>query len=120
MPPPPMQVTFSGHETFPFRYGWLKKGVDAARNDRACFTSERAMVDLGVGKNMVQSIKYWGIATGLLAATKNSKNRFEYTPTLVAEELLSDEGFDPFLEDPITLWFLHWQLASNVAVATTW
>ena len=28
-----VQHSFSGHETFPFRYPWLKKGVDAVRKD---------------------------------------------------------------------------------------
>ncbi len=28
-----MHSSFSGHETFPFRYPWLKKGFDAVRTD---------------------------------------------------------------------------------------
>ena len=28
---PAVQNSFSGHESFPFRYPWLKKGVDAVR-----------------------------------------------------------------------------------------
>ena len=28
-----VQYSFSGHETFPFRYSWLKKGFDAASDD---------------------------------------------------------------------------------------
>ncbi len=34
--------------------------------------------------------------------------------------LLADDGLDPYLEDPATLWLLHWQIASNRARATTW
>ena len=29
-------------------------------------------------------------------------------------------GLDPYLEDPATLWLLHWQIASNLGRATTW
>ncbi len=44
-------VSFSGHETFPFRYAWMKKGVDAAAEDSQVFTKDEAMTRLGMGKN---------------------------------------------------------------------
>ncbi|MCI0565193.1 MAG: DUF4007 family protein, partial [Nitrososphaera sp.] len=34
--------------------------------------------------------------------------------------IFADNGFDPYLEDPATLWLIHWQLASDPRVATTW
>jgi hypothetical protein len=49
-----MHHSFSGHETFPFRYPWLKKGYDAVRADRNVFQRDDAITTLGVGKNMVQ------------------------------------------------------------------
>jgi hypothetical protein len=116
-----MQFSFSGHETFPFRYGWLKKGVDATDKDSTFFSNERAMVSLGVGKNMVTSIKYWCLATGLLEGQKAAgTTRMEYTPSEIGGAIISDEGFDPFLEDPASLWLIHWRLASNRATCTTW
>ena len=65
---------FAGHETFTLRYGWLKKAVDAVldaesmtNNDpNSVFTSDRSIADFGVGKNMVQSIRHWAIAAGIL------------------------------------------------------
>jgi hypothetical protein len=116
-----MQVGFSGHETFPFRYGWLKKGVDAVAQDSAFFSNERAMIGLGVGKNMVSSIKHWCLATGLLDAERAvGTTRMEYAPSEIGCALVSDDGFDPFLEDTATLWLVHWRLASNRAHSTTW
>lgn len=51
---------FAGrHETFTPRYGWLKKGFDACAHNPHVFTDETAIEQLGVGKNMVQSIRYW-------------------------------------------------------------
>ena len=58
--------TFSGHETFPFRYPWLKKGYDAVREDGAVFLRDDAITTLGVGKNMVRSIRHWCLAAGLI------------------------------------------------------
>ena len=58
--------SFSGHETFVFRYTWLKKAIDAVRVDPRVFGQDNAIVTLGVGKNMVRSIRHWGLATGVL------------------------------------------------------
>jgi hypothetical protein len=112
---------FSGHETFPFRYGWLKKGVDAVAQESAFFSSERAMIDLGVGKNMVTSIKHWCVATGLLKPERQSdSSRLVYAPTEIGRALIGEFGFDPYLEDTASLWLLHWQIASNIEHCTTW
>lgn len=116
-----MQVSFTGHETFPFRYGWLKKGVDAANSSSHFFSSDRAMVKLGVGKNMVQSIKHWCLAMGLIESERVDGTRgTNFSPTDVGQAIIFDTGFDPFLEDPATLWLLQWKLASNAAQCTTW
>jgi len=53
---------FSGHQTFAFRYGWLEKGYNFVKDNRK-FNDDDAIVGLGVGKNMVESIKYWCGAT---------------------------------------------------------
>ena len=58
--------TFGGHEKFVFRQGWLKKGVDATTEDGLIFTRDEALVKLGVGKNMVRSIRHWCLTAGLL------------------------------------------------------
>ena len=115
-----MQISFTGHETFPFRYGWLKKGVDAVESDARFFSNERAMVNLGVGKNMVQSIKHWCSVTNLIDGEKAHGNKTDYYLSDLGRMIISDNGFDAFLEDPATLWLLHWQLATNSAACTSW
>ncbi len=57
---------FGSHEKFVFRQGWLKKGADLVVQDPAIFTRNDALVSLGVGKNMVRSIRHWCLATGVL------------------------------------------------------
>src|SRR6185437_16640708 len=74
-------VSFSGHETFTLRHGWLKKALDAVSQDRNIFTKENAMVELGVGKNMVRSIRHWALATDVLAESPGTRgNQLEPTP----------------------------------------
>lgn len=118
----PDKASFSGHETFPFRYAWLKKGVDAVAGRQEFFSDEEAaMVELGVGKNMVRSIKHWCLATAMIEDAPAGKGkRSAHRVSALGQLLLDDEGLDPFLEDPATLWLLHWQLASSPNRATTW
>lgn len=105
---------FSGHETFPFRYGWLKKAVDAVTSDAGLFNSDRALVELGVGKNMVQSIRHWGLATQVLL--EGEGRSLEVSPM----GLLLLKEWDPYLEDQASLWLIHWLLVNNPTKAGVW
>ena len=115
----PIDPSFSGHQTFPFRYTWLKKGVDAVKKDSNVFSSENASVTLGVGKNMVASIRHWCSVARLI--TTNKDQRGKLVPTDFGTAIFDDkEGFDPYLDDPATLWLIHWQIATNRDHATAW
>lgn len=59
------RFSFSGHESFQCRSLWLKKGYDFINSGKS-FNDEDAVVILGVGKNMVASIRYWMKAFDLL------------------------------------------------------
>lgn len=107
-----VNMRFSGHETFVCRYAWLPKAALAVMNDSTILTSARedeAMVELGVGKNMVRSIRFWAEASAIIAATKQGHEVTEFGKQL----LLYENALDPFLEDIQTLWLIHWRLATN-------
>ena len=53
-----MRYSFSGHESFHCKSLWLKKGYDFLA-DEGQFNDINAVVELGVGKNMVASIRFW-------------------------------------------------------------
>ncbi len=109
------KASFGRHETFPLRYSWLTKGFQALRRDPKVFESEYATVELGVGKNMVNSIKYWLQAAQLVEKTSEG---LRATP--VGLEVFDDDGYDPFLEDEATIWLIHWLLTTNCELATAW
>lgn len=114
--------SFAGHETFPLRYPWLRKAVQHVKKDGGIFGEEDAMVRLGVGKNMVRAIRHWGLVCGVLEdddTVRNNRSRVLRASEL-GEALFADEGFDPYLEDPATLWLLHYELCSTPDHATTW
>lgn len=117
---PGEKPTFGGHEKFVFRHGWLKKGTDAVANDPFIFTQDEALVQLGVGKNMVRSIRYWCLATGMVMEGEPEGRVRPLMPTQLGKWLLQPGGWDPFLEDPGTLWLIHWRLATNQARALVW
>jgi hypothetical protein len=115
--------SFAGHETFPLRYTWLRKAVQhVARDGGRIFQEDDAMVRLGVGKNMVRAIRHWGLACGVLEeddTIANNRGRV-LRPSPLGHALFDDDGWDPYLEDPATLWILHHRLCSVPDEATTW
>lgn len=121
----PRNATFAGHQTFPVRAGWLKKGIDAIaepEGDPGFFTRPDALVELGVGKNMVQSVRHWLLAFRAADEKRDSRSR-ELEATPLGAQLFgsaSRDGWDPFLEDPASLWLLHWQVASPGSIAFSW
>lgn len=107
-----IRFRFSGHESFVCRYPWLPKGYREIVNNPGLFADEdNAMVKLGVGKNMVRSIKFWLQAFGI---AENVARTQEMMPTLFGKCLLRENGLDPFLESNKTLWLLHWKISSIV------
>lgn len=99
------KYTFSGHDSFQCRQLWLKKGYDYVIENKK-FNDEDAVVQLGVGKNMVSSIRFWLKAFNIV----DNKD----LPTEFGKRLFDDEtGYDPFLEDEASLWLLHLQLVKT-------
>ena len=105
-------LKFSGHDTFHCRQQWLLKGVELIDNKelKGFHNLEDAILELGVGKNMVQAIQYWIRAFGLIDDEKKLSD--------IAKIIFSiDGGYDPYLEDEGTLWLLQY-LICDVDIAS--
>lgn len=111
---------YSGHESFPIRFTWLTKAVRHCEREeyRDVFSRPDAMVTLGVGKNMVRSMRSWGISTRMLEPDGDAARGSRLRPTPLGQLLFGELGVDPFMEDPATIWLVHWTLASNKRIAT--
>ena len=109
----PSPRVFSGHESFACRYGWLPKLFEALVDDPLLFSSdERAILRLGLGRNMIKSLRFWGDAFGLT----RTQDR-EIRVTEFARMLLDPHGgLDPYLETPGALWRLHWTLTVHAGL----
>ena len=105
---------FSGHETFACRYAWLPKAYRAIEADSGIFFNEdAAMVELGIGKNMVRSLRFWIDAMGVASPAAERTHAI----TDLGHTIFGQTGCDPFLEETKTLWLLHWALSSAAAPA---
>ena len=103
-----IKPSFSGHETFALRHGWLEKAFFAVSNNpNNPFTQQNAISEFGVGKNMVNAIKHWSLATGFIELIDDKLFVSAYSKNLI------EEGRDPFLESFDTLWKIHYELVKN-------
>lgn len=101
-----MKLGFSGHETFVCRTFWLKKGYDFVEEGQS-FSQNDAVVELGVGKNMVTAINFWLRGFNILDRETNTLTEFGHF--LFGQQ-------DPFLEDSASLWLLHYSIIKNEKV----
>jgi len=107
-----MIYRYSGHDAFPCRYTWLPKAVRGLETNAELFIDEdAAMVALGVGKNMVKSIRFWTDAAEISSERKNGAG---LSVSEFGNQLFGNRGHDPFLEDIQTLWLIHWKFSTNV------
>jgi hypothetical protein len=114
----PAALTFSGHETFVLRSNWLKKAYDLLQEHPDLFFQEDAFVRLGVGKNMAQSIRFWGRVCNIFERLEAGAG---HHATELGKALFDDvDGWDPFLVTPTSRWLLHWQIASRPEAAFSW
>lgn len=110
-------MKFRGHETFFIRKGWLTKGMKYVKRHPDVFVSkeEKPMDVLGIGTNMVKSLRYWMQAVGITKEPTHGKRVQQFTPL---GELIY--RYDRYLEEQGTLCLLQYELASNKDEATAW
>lgn len=105
-----IEFLYSGHESFSLRISWLPKAVAALEKGEDPFSDPRiGMTTLGLGKNMIRSLSFWVVTTGLAARTVDGLRLTEFGRSVLGRA----GGFDPFLESTQTLWLLHWNLCKG-------
>lgn len=107
------KIKLKGHESFSIREGWITKGIFEIKNNPKLFSEKNPTDILGMGTNMVKSLKYWMLTAGIIYETK--KNEYELTELGKLIDL-----YDPYLEETFCLYFLHLFISTNVERATIW
>lgn len=113
--PEGVKFQLTGHETFPLRQVWLSKLAryihDCAREGAApSLSSKDAIVNLGVGKNMVASMRFWADACGMVNGTTLELTNLGKR---IFGDARSTEALDPNSANISTQWLVHWRLAAT-------
>ncbi|WP_231701850.1 DUF4007 family protein [Crassaminicella thermophila] len=111
-------MKFRAHETFFIRKGWLYKGLKHVKNNAKIFVDKNTKPTdvLGIGTNMVKALRYWMQAVGLTEEKRKGNTRYQEV-TSFGDIVWAN---DRYMEEDGTLWFLHYKLATNKKLATTW
>jgi len=110
-------MKFRAHESFFIRKGWLYKGLKNIIDMPNLFSNKKINTTdvLGIGTNMVRSLRYWLQAVGLAYENKSGVRTQEFTD--FARVIWEN---DKYMEEIGTLWLLHYKLAANIDNATAW
>ena len=112
-----MAMRFRAHETFFIRKGWLSKGMKYVSQNPSVFVdSENKATDvLGIGSNMVKSLRYWLQVTGLTSEPNSGKRYQSFTD--LGKSIFTN---DRYIEETGTLCLLQYKIASNYEGVTAW
>lgn len=111
-------IRLQGHEKFLLRDGWIGKALKNIDTSSGIeysdvFLRKDAPDILGIGNNMVKSLRYWMKALGL--SEEKSGTGVKLTPIGTAIK-----KFDPYFEDVFSVWITHAMISTNFEEATTW
>lgn len=79
------------------------------------------MVSMGMGRNMVLSVRHWIRMLGLVTCTDKKEQSYALTD-LALKLFIGDDyshPYDEYLDKVGTVWLLHWLLQSNTNELTT-
>ena len=106
------KVKLKGNESFNIREGWLRKGMRSINDYPDLFSRPDVMEVLGVGSQMVKSIRYWLQATNLCEEQNQGGNRARQQ--FITEDFgRIIEQYDPYFDDSFTLSLIHYHIVST-------
>ena len=109
-----MKAKFTGHDTFPLRYGWLFKAINHIDNNGLLASDgdhvKDAISKLGVGKNMINAIKYWAESCQVISLHIEDRKSKQKVTDIGRYIFDVNNGKDPYLEDIGSLWLIHFLL----------
>lgn len=113
-----VKIRLKGHESFYIREGWIRKGITAIVKEPGILAASNAIDELGVGANMVKSIRYWLQVLGLTEEVRLEGSKRGQVLTEDFGRILFDK--DSYFEDDFSLALMHYKLVTNIELATSW
>jgi hypothetical protein len=111
-------MKFGQHQTFHLRVNWLRKGISMVRKDPRFFYDKEAAEKVGLGKNMVQSLKFWMLTTNIIYESKHQETKQAIHHITNFGKLI--DVYDPYLNYPDTLSLLHYYILERSDPLTVW
>ena len=100
------ELKFKRNESFYIRDGWFQKAINSIQNSQEnIFSGTRGVDELGIGSNMVKSLKYWLIASGVMQKSSTKSELTEFGALLLQ--------YDPYLESSFSWFLIHYNLVMN-------
>ena len=96
------KLFFKKNESFSIREGWISKVINN-NNLKKTFSKNEGISELGIGSNMVKSLKYWVTASGIIEGKDCQLTAFG--------NALREN--DPYLEKDISWFLIHYHLVKN-------
>lgn len=107
---------YSQHQSFYLRDRWLSKAIKNINTNNSFFYEKDAFEKVGLGKNMVQSLKHWIIATNLFEEVKEGSSK-AHQITNLGSYIKENDIAIKYIN---TAGLLHYSLATNLLVSTSW
>jgi hypothetical protein len=104
-------LAYGRHESFYLRNKWVSKGLRQVTTNNNFFYDKDNFEKIGLGKNMVRSLRFWLTALNLV-----EENNKKHTLTPLGEIIFNK---DRLLERPSTIAILHSELLLNLGDTAT-
>ncbi|MFC5772829.1 DUF4007 family protein [Ectobacillus antri] len=108
---------YGQHQSFYLRDRWLSKAIRQLKKDNRFFYDEEAFEKMGLGKNMVKSLRYWAIATGVVEETFNEERKKVHLITSFGNLIFE---YDRFIRFQDTAAIIHYHMCSKREPSTAW
>lgn len=107
-----METKYKGSQSFTLRSGWVQKALIEIKNrpNVNVFSKKDGVIYLGLGSNMVTSLKYWLDTAGITDINKKKRSQLSPFGELIFK-------YDQYLETPFVWQLVHLQIASNKLMA---
>ncbi|WP_028400578.1 DUF4007 family protein [Ectobacillus panaciterrae] len=108
---------YGQHQSFYLRDRWLNKAIKHLQRDNRFFYDKEAFEKMGLGKNMVQSLRYWVVATGVVSEDYNEERKKIYEITPFGNIVFK---YDKFIKFQDTASIIHYHMCKESEPSTAW
>ncbi|MCM3729909.1 DUF4007 family protein [Neobacillus cucumis] len=108
---------YGQHQSFYLRDRWLNKAIRQLNDDARFFYDKEAFEKIGLGKNMVQSLRYWSIATGIVEEVFNEERKKEHLITEFGKLIYK---YDKFIKFQDSAAIIHYHMCKQKEPSTAW